>query len=498
MVVSMHKLAAMVMLLALPSGMSAPSPAQSPPPSNVYDLIIIGSGMSGLGAAKRATELGVAKILILEARDRIGGRTITQPLNITQPPNAPAPAAIDLGAAWIHRISGARGFNPMAKVANDSGSGYVTTSESGLSFDPKGVEDTNLWDSTLKDMLRKWEVFYEDYLDGNPKDSDSLLTVYTKFIQSASWSTLQKAALLQGLTTEIAMDYAADLSQLSGPWSQSDSNWGNGPDALPIRGYGTLVSYLAANKTIWTNYAVDVIDYSNPTLVNISGRILKGQGAGSKFTLQAKGVINTMPLGYLQTQLAPATPSLFKPALNTTQSSAIKAMGMSLLNKVIMVWPNSSWWSNIATQPWLTLRNSTSLGSFSEYYNLAATGAKLPVLICFNAGSFAKAVESLSDAATVASALAPLQRLLPAKKTIPPPVQTIVTRWASDPWTYGSYSYNKVGVSSNTRTKAFAPLGAQKRVGFAGEHTHLQFPATTHGAYLSGIAEAERLAPLVK
>ncbi|GIL69683.1 hypothetical protein Vretifemale_513 [Volvox reticuliferus] len=177
---SMHKLVAMVMLLVLPSGMLAPSQAQAPAPSNVYDLIIIGSGMAGLGAAKRAKELGVAKILILEARDRIGGRTITQPLNITLPPNSPAPAAIDLGAAWIHRISGARGFNPMAKLANDSGSGYVTTTEAGLSFDPKGVEDTDQWDKTYEDMLARWEVYYGKYLNGNPKDTDSLQTVYDK------------------------------------------------------------------------------------------------------------------------------------------------------------------------------------------------------------------------------------------------------------------------------------------------------------------------------
>ncbi|GIL69681.1 hypothetical protein Vretifemale_513 [Volvox reticuliferus] len=373
---SMHKLVAMVMLLVLPSGMLAPSQAQAPAPSNVYDLIIIGSGMAGLGAAKRAKELGVAKILILEARDRIGGRTITQPLNITLPPNSPAPAAIDLGAAWIHRISGARGFNPMAKLANDSGSGYVTTTEAGLSFDPKGVEDTDQWDKTYEDMLARWEVYYGKYLNGNPKDTDSLQTVYDKFVQSAPWSTLQKATLLQALVTEIAMDYAADLSQLSGPWSQEDYNWGNGPDALPSRGYSTLVSYLATNQTIWTNYAVDFINYSNPALVDVRGRILKGTGQGSTFVLLAKGVINTMPLGYLQAQLAPATPTLFKPALATSQSAAIKAMGMGLLNKVILVWPNSSWWSGIITTPWLTIRNSTSLGSFSEYYNLAATGVR--------------------------------------------------------------------------------------------------------------------------
>ncbi|EFJ45562.1 hypothetical protein VOLCADRAFT_105855 [Volvox carteri f. nagariensis] len=463
-------LATVLFVLAMPSAMSAPSAAAAPTPSNIYDLIIIGSGMSGLGAAKRAKELGVNKILILEARDRIGGRTFTQPLSITLPPNSPTPAVIDLGAAWIHGSSGAaRGLNPMAKLANDAGTGYFTTTENGLSFDPQGREDTAQWDSTLEDMLSRWETYLNNY---SPTNTESLNTVTNKFINSRSFTALQKTALTQGLMTEVVMDYAADLSDMSARWSMEDLVWGSGPDALPARGYSALVDYLATNQTIWTNYAVDVIDYSNANLVNVSGRVMN---TAAKFWLQAKGVIVTMPLGYLQNKLAASQPTLFKPALSSTQSGAIKALGMGLLNKVILVWNDASWWSGLLTEPWVTIRNTSTPGAFSEYYNLAATATKLPVLICFNGASFARSVEGLSDEA-----------------------MTIVTRWASDPWTYGSYSYGKVGMTGTTRTQASAPLGTQKRVGFAGEHTHTQFPATAHGAYLSGVAEAGRIAPIVK
>lgn len=104
------RLVVLIALLVLPgSVLSAPAP----PPTTIYDLIIIGSGMAGLGAAKRARELGIRNVLIIEARDRIGGRIVTQQLNISMPGNPGTPAFIDLGASWIHRTYGGRGFNPM-------------------------------------------------------------------------------------------------------------------------------------------------------------------------------------------------------------------------------------------------------------------------------------------------------------------------------------------------------------------------------------------------
>ena len=59
-------------------------------------LIVVGAGVAGLTVAGAATEVG-AEVVVLEARDRIGGRTWTAPFG---------PGAIDLGAAWVHGPSG--------------------------------------------------------------------------------------------------------------------------------------------------------------------------------------------------------------------------------------------------------------------------------------------------------------------------------------------------------------------------------------------------------
>ena len=58
--------------------------------------IIIGAGVSGLTIASK---LRSDDYLILEARDRIGGRVLTSDKNI------------DAGAAWIHGLIG----NPLAQ-----------------------------------------------------------------------------------------------------------------------------------------------------------------------------------------------------------------------------------------------------------------------------------------------------------------------------------------------------------------------------------------------
>jgi len=48
--------------------------------NNVYDTIIIGAGYTGLTAARDLTNSGL-NVLLLEARDRIGGRTWTSTID---------------------------------------------------------------------------------------------------------------------------------------------------------------------------------------------------------------------------------------------------------------------------------------------------------------------------------------------------------------------------------------------------------------------------------
>ena len=60
----------------------------------IYDVIVIGGGIAGLEATLKLQAQG-AKVLVLEGRDRLGGRIFTEKLGKT---------AIDLGASWIHGI----------------------------------------------------------------------------------------------------------------------------------------------------------------------------------------------------------------------------------------------------------------------------------------------------------------------------------------------------------------------------------------------------------
>lgn len=58
----------------------------------MHDLVVIGGGFAGVTTAHEAT-LGGAEVLLLEARDRLGGRTWTSRWNETD---------IELGGGWVH------------------------------------------------------------------------------------------------------------------------------------------------------------------------------------------------------------------------------------------------------------------------------------------------------------------------------------------------------------------------------------------------------------
>lgn len=73
--------------------------------------------------------------------------------------------------------------------------------------------------------------------------------------------------------------------------------------------------------------------------------------------------------------------------------------------------------------------------------------------------------------------------------------RTIVTAWESDPWTLGSYSGATPG-NGHKRAELARPV--DNVLFFAGEATSTKFFSTCHGAYLTGIAQIERIAGALK
>ncbi|XP_010284078.1 PREDICTED: lysine-specific histone demethylase 1A [Phaethon lepturus] len=112
-------------------------------------------------------------------------------------------------------------------------------------------------------------------------------------------------------------------------------------------------------------------------------------------------------------------------------------------------------------------------------------------------------MENISDDVIVGRCLAILKGIF-GSSAVPQPKETVVSRWRADPWARGSYSYVAAGSSGNDYDLMAQPItpgpaipGAPQpipRLFFAGEHTIRNYPATVHGALLSGLREAGRIA----
>lgn len=107
----------------------------------------------------------------------------------------------------------------------------------------------------------------------------------------------------------------------------------------------------------------------------------------------------------------------------------------------------------------------------------------------FNAADFGREIEAWTDAAIVGSAMQTLRRIF--GRHIPEPLDVQITRWAADPFAYGSYSFNALGSTPSMRDDLARSVG--RRLFFAGEATERRYFGTVHGAYLSGLRAAQEV-----
>jgi monoamine oxidase len=80
--------------------MELPQRAESP---ILADTLILGAGLSGLSTALNLVEKckHVLRVIIIEARDRVGGRTMTARIDIEPAPGFVGVPSVDLGGQWV-------------------------------------------------------------------------------------------------------------------------------------------------------------------------------------------------------------------------------------------------------------------------------------------------------------------------------------------------------------------------------------------------------------
>ena len=214
---------------------------------------------------------------------------------------------------------------------------------------------------------------------------------------------------------------------------------------------------------------VNAIEYGNKGVL-----VKTDQG-----NFQADAAIITLPLGVLKSGNI-----TFSPPLPKNKQVAIDRLNMGVLNKVVLKFPRAFWQQNYDVLGYVSGQSK----DFSEFLNWGHY-TPAPVLIALTGGSFASSLELISETEVGERVMKLLRKLY--GNSVPNPESVLRTKWGTDPFAFGSYSTVPVGSKGNYRSILAAPIG--QRLFFAGEATSREYPSTVHGAFLSGIREADRI-----
>ena len=517
--------------------------------SRYFDTIVIGAGISGLACAARLFQHqtrngGIGSLKVLEARSRIGGRIGSVIINGCR---------LDTGANWIHGIGTEEEPNPLMKVLPHKR--YRELSGSVLFRPPSAAEDGEGKDKgrvippepagTL--MGTMWGCIGEMHSMAASTTAEEAKR--TTLVEAVAKSEAFQDAFgeigeewhgtLRGLPQFIENMEAAPLVPESAEHDEEQPGVClleyaiedfNGDQVFLQDGYIAVINEVAKELVdagaIETEVEVEQINWdSDPIVLKTKEGIY-----------EAKRVICTIPLGVLKERQKESSNNdkesrkpLFQPSLPSEKTQAISSLGFGTLDKIFLVYSHAWWTEEPYTSIWkdAVIRRPTSNpspdhksteepDSFMGFTNSLPglsidTGGKVdtdslrilslinlhsltgfPVLSAFVSCSNAQKIEALSDKEAGALIHNSLHSWLGREP--PKPEAVHVTRWASDPFSLGSYSNMITGVSETAHRETFQqPLrnkqGAELR--FAGEHTSRNHFATVHGALLSGWREAD-------
>jgi monoamine oxidase len=324
-------------------------------------VIVVGAGASGLGAARWLVDNDIhnrLEVVVLEARDRIGGRVHTAKDHAGEA-NKDALGLFDLGASWIHDHSEK---NPISMMAKTLSSHIVYTDfKNSLAVDGTGKK---IPDAVL---LRHWNNFVDTIEDvAGTARKQPAITTHDKSLERLMMERFGEQwnqPLCQGIAAEYDFIFGTSLYNCSAT-ECIDADWLKHEEELdfllPSKGYGSILDSLVSGEATMNPKmsrppeeaaALDRAA-SKPLLVLTSNdvtSIVQTQSgdymvtADNKITsipaqMNADAVIVTVPLGVLKSKSI-----AFSPELSARKQQAIDRIGFGNVVKVIMEFPKIFW-----------------------------------------------------------------------------------------------------------------------------------------------------------
>ena len=402
--------------------------------SGDVEVVVIGGGAAGIGAARRLRDAGV-RALILEARGRLGGRAWTVEVG---------GFPVDLGCGWLHSAK----RNPWTAIAEAQGRTIDRTSppwaraasQPGLTAAEAGEMRAALW-------------ALHERADALP-ESEPDCSLAELLEPGGRWNAILDAVSGYYSGAELARVSARDL----GRYADDGVNW------RVAEGYGATIVAHASGLDVAFDNAVARIDHRGRRI-----RIETARGI-----VEAEAAIVTLP-----SALIAADDNLFAPALSDkTRAAAGLPLGHN--DKLFLSLAGAE-----AFEP-----ETRAFGDprrvDTATYQLRPFGR--PMIECYFGGALAAELEKGGQGAFFDFARGELVGLFGddfARRIAP----LALHGWSSDPFARGAYSYALPG-HADDRAALAAPVDG--RLFFAGEACSRDDYSTAHGAYLTGIVAAEQ------
>jgi monoamine oxidase len=423
-----------------------------------FDVIVIGAGAAGLAAAAELLR-GGRSVLLLEARDRIGGRIWTRrEADLTVP--------IELGAEFIH------GHAPVTRaLLEQAGVRIVEATDSHWTLEGNRLRAANAFFPQVQQAMRashalaERDVSFHAYLE--------------RHLAGALSAEVRHFARTMAEGFDAADTRRASARALVAEWT--GDTIGDTPQSRPAEGYDRLCAALltqqgAARVRLQLQARVQRVHWSRGS-VAVGGRIL-----GRPFETCARAALICLPLGVLQQPAAAAGAVRFTPAL-AEKREALRGLASGPIMKMLL---------RFATPFWEELQQGryrdagffhVPRGAVPTFWTPAP--ARAPLLVAWAGGPRAlRLTRSGNPDAIVRAAIASLRTLFGRRVDIAEQLEGFYYHdWQQDPFARGAYSYVTVGASESRATLA-RPVA--DTLFFAGEATDPDEGGTVTGALQSG------------